>query len=75
MKKEMIFLGLLMSVSACSSIQNTAYYHDRENEYQQAKSAPSLTVPRDLSDAKLSSAYNIPPRDGKLGVDIHPPIE
>jgi len=62
-------------LAGCSSVQNSQYMRDKTTAYQRAQSVPSLTVPADLSDAKISSAYNIPPRSGKIGLDIQPPTK
>lgn len=48
---------------------------DDSDDYVKAKSLPTVVVPPDLSSAKISEAYNIPPRDGKIGVIVKPPVQ
>lgn len=68
-------LACIALLSACSTLKNSRYFHNKYNAYRQARNYPVLHVPKHLSDAKLNNYFVIPPRAGQVGVSLQPPVK
>ncbi|MAZ43867.1 MAG: hypothetical protein CMF48_01630 [Legionellales bacterium] len=58
--KKIIIAGLLL-LTGCSSSHHYGLWHDKSEDYLEAKSYPPLYVPTPLTKESAGTLYEIPP--------------